>query len=355
MNPTTTRLCLCALTALGSHAAMAALPPPTLERDGIRCWHDIAYGPRGDLAGEGEEYTASHGGWSHEFLPWKFHRHRSGQFLDVYAPSEGIRPDATILLFLHGGSWSECYDKDAPPYDLFKAVAAAGGIGCTVDYILQNDRSQNWLAPVREGATFAEMLRDIDAAVSKIAEVARELGVATPRLVVAGESAGGHLALLYSYDLGKPERLGLELAHALPVAKIVNIVGPTDFTAREFEELGTVTVLGVRVGRNPMQVLINRLMGLPDHAPARDFRAAAAKWSPIKFVCADSPPTAVAYGAIGPDETSDGLIPVSQMTSLEAALKAAGVPCTMKKCSGLNHGEVTWRETEWIAEQVLAR
>lgn len=353
MNPTTRSLCLCALSALGSNAALAALPPPTIERDGIRCWHDIAYGPRADLADEGEGFTGSHGGWSHEFLPWKFHRHRSGQFLDVFAPVEGIRPDATILLFLHGGSWSECYDKDAPPYDLFKAVAVAGGIGCTVDYILQNDRSQNWSVPGRTGATFAEMLRDIDAAVLKIAEIVRELGVASPRLVVAGESAGGHLALLYSYDQGKPERLGLELAHALPVGKVVNIVGPTDFTAREFEELGSVTILGVKVGQNPLQVLMNRLLGLPDKTSVRDARAAAAKWSPIKLVCANSAPTAVAYGAIGPDETSDGLIPESQMTSLEAALKAAGVPCTMKKCHGLGHGEVTWRETKWIAEQVL--
>ena len=352
MESTKANLWICAAAALCSNAT-AALPPPTIELDGIRCWHDIAYGPRGDLPDEGEGFTGSKGGWSHDSLPWKFHRHRSGQFLDVFAPAEGIRADATVLLFLHGGSWSECYDKDAPPFDWFKAMAKSGGIGCTADYILQSDRSIDWFAPGREGATFAEMLRDIDAAVTKIAEVVGELGVVSPRLVITGESAGGHLALLYAYDQGNPEGMGLGLAHTLPVAKVINIVGPTDLSAREFEQLGTVSLFGFQIGSNPLQTLMNRLFGLPDNAPVADSRAAAAKWSPIKLVCGKTVPTAVAYGAVGPDEKSDGLIPVSQMTSLEAALKEAGVPCTMRKCSGANHGEVTWRETKWLAEQAL--
>ena len=341
------------MAALGSQSTMGELPPPTLERDGVRCWHDVAYGPRDDLPDEGEGYTGNNGGWSSESIPWKFHRHRSGQYLDVYAPTGEIRPDATVVLFLHGGSWSECYDKDGPRHELFKALVDAGAIACTADYILQTDRFRNWFAPSRKEATFAEMLRDIDAAVTKIGEFARELGVVSPRLVISGESAGGHLALLYAYEQGNPERIGLALSHTIPVAKVVGIVAPTDFTSREFQEIGSVPVLGFKVGGGVLKTLMNRLAGLPDNATRKENRDAAGKWSPIKLVCANSVSTALAYGAIGEDETTDGVVPVSQTTSLEAALKAAGVPCATRKFSGTGHGDVAWKGAAWIAEQAL--
>ena len=333
---------------------VAELPPPTLEKLGMRCWHDVAYGPRGDLADEGDGYE-DQPDWVGKDIPWKAHRHRSGQFLDVFAPTNKVAADATVVLFLHGGSWSEKYDKDSPPLGIFGEVLAAGGIGCTADYILQSDRTRHFFASARKESTFAAMMRDIDAAVAKVKEFVGELGATSPRLVMMGESAGGHLALLYSYDQGNPTHTGLGLAHSLRVAKVVNIVGPTDLTAKEFRSLGKVTIFGFQIGPDFLGTLMNRLGGLEDNASNDKSLEAAAKWSPIKLVCAQSVPTAIAYGAVGKDEKTDGVVPVSQMTSLEAALKDAGVPCVSKKFSGLNHCEVTWRGEKWIAEQALAR
>ena len=129
----------CAVSLL-SAGAFAELPKPTFEREGIRCWHDIAYGPRADLPDEGAGYKGKAG--SSDGLPWKrYHSHRSGQFMDVYAPAKGVATNATIVMYLHGGSWSERYDKDSPPWDVMKRVVQAGGVFCTADYILQTDRS----------------------------------------------------------------------------------------------------------------------------------------------------------------------------------------------------------------------
>ena len=326
-------------------------PPPTHTVAGMRCWHDVPYGPRADLPDEGDGYTGKKPGWTIAEIPWKFNRHRSGQTFDVFAPPDAPAPDATVVLFIHGGSWSESMDKDATPIVIFGPLTASGAIACTANYILQTDPSRGFAARRRNEATFAEMLRDIDAACEKLKSFVAELGVTKPRFVVMGESAGGHLALLYAYDEDNPDHMGLELKHPMSVDKVVNIVGPTDFTEKAFQESGAFSIFGIKF--YPFKTLMNRLCGLPDSAPMAKTRAAFPKWSPIKLVCPGSAPTAIAYGAIGGDEKTDGIVPVSQMTSLEAALKAAGVPCAMKKYSGRNHCEITWHGASWIVEQAL--
>lgn len=338
---------LFAMCADGAHEA----PPPTHIVAGMRCWHDVPYGPRADRHDEGDGYTGGKPDWAIPEIHWEFHRHRSGQAFDVFAPADAPAPDATVVLYIHGGSWSENCDKDAPPLAIFGPLTAAGAVACTTDYILQTSRSRNFFAKGRKKATFAEMMRDIDAACAKLKEFVGELGVTEPRLVIMGESAGGHLALLYAYDEGNPGHMGLGLRHPMPIAKVVNSVGPTDFTQKDFQDSGKVSFLGIRI--NLFKTLLNRLCGLPDRASNARLEEELAKWSPVRLVCPKSPPTAIAYGAIGDDERTDGLVPVTQMTLLEAALKAVGVPCETKKFSGLNHGEVTWRGAPWIVEQAL--
>lgn len=344
-----------AFASFCAFCALAELPPATSEKDGVRCWHDVAYGARGDLADEGDGYKANGGGWTSDDLPWKrYHRHRSGQLFDVYAPTNGVKADAVVVMYLHGGSWSERYDKDAPPRELIKKVVVAGGVFCSADYILQTDRSVSPFASGRKEATFAEMLRDIDAAAKKLKKFVGELGAKSPRFVVTGESAGGHLALMYAYDQGNPDVNKLGLSHEMKVKKVVNIVGPTDFTAKEFLDLGKISILGFKISVPFFRTLMNRLMGLPDGASEKIGLKEAAKWSPVKLVCAKSVPTAIAYGVVGKDGESDGIVHVKQMTSLEAALKAANVPCAMKKFVDVGHGEVSWKGADWISGQFLS-
>lgn len=346
---TAVAICLCASVA----AATAALPPMTLVRHGVRCWHDVAYGERGDLPDEGEGFTGKHGGWSSPDQPWKWCRHRSGQFLDVFASERGVATNATVVLYLHGGSWSQCYDKDAPPFDLFGPLIAGGAVVGTANYILQSDVTVDKSKPARKEATFAEMLRDIDAAVAQMGSFARALGVAEPRLVIMGESAGGHLALLYAYDQDNPTKLGLGLKHAPRVAKVVDIVGPTAFAEKDFINSMTLNLIFFKIRNRIFDRLMRRLVGLPDDAPEDEALQLLAKWSPVDLVCPKTVPTVLAYGKIKKWIDSDGIVRVSQFTLLERKLAEAGVPCAARMFFPANHVEVRGKGAKWITEQTL--
>ena len=349
MKTRTLFLCLSiAVIAAGN----GVVPPVTCERYGVRCWHDIAYGPRDDLPDEGEGYKGSYGGWQ-SGMQWKSCTHRSGQFLDVYAPSRAVATNATVVLFLHGGSWSQCYDKDAPLFDLFHPLLKEGAVVGTANYILQTDITFNSYKPARKEATFAEMLRDIDAAAERLGAFARALGVIAPRLVVMGESAGGHLASLYAYDQDNPLKLGLGLKHVPRAVQVVNIVGPTALAEKEFIDTLTLNIFSFKIRHRPFACLMRRLVGQPDNAPEDDVLRLMAKWSPVDLVCSKSVPTVLAYGKLNKWFETDGLVRVSQFTLLERRLVEAGVPCTSRAFVPANHAEVRGKGGKWIAEQVF--
>jgi len=349
MKAGTAFLCLAiASAAVGN----GIVPPVTYEHEGVRCWHDVAYGPRGDLPDEGKGFTG-HGGWQWPGMRWKACTHRSGQFLDVFAPSRGVATNAVVALFLHGGSWSQCFDKDALPFDLFGPFLAKGSVVGTANYILQADITFDNSKASRKEATFAEMLRDIDAAAERLGAFARALGVTAPRLVVLGESAGGHLAQLYAYDQDNPAKLGLGLKHVPRVAQVVNIVGPTALGERSIAKSMTWHFLFFKVKNRMFSLLMRRLVGLPDDAPDDDLIPLMAKWSAMDLVCAKSVPTVLAYGKLNKWFSTDGIVPASQFTLMERRLKEVGVPCASRGFVPANHAEVRGKGAQWIVEQVF--
>ena len=341
-----------ALSAGGAIPDGGALPPVTLARDGIRCWHDVAYGPRGDLPDEGDGFTGK-GSWQVGDFPWKAGRHRTGQLLDVFAPEKGVATNATVVLYLHGGAWAQCYDKDALPYDLFGLFLKRGAVVGTANYILQADITADSSKPSRKEATFAGMLRDIDAAAARMGSFARALGVAEPKIVIMGESAGGHLALLYAYDQDNPAKLGLGLKHEPRVAKAVNIVGPTAFAEKDFIDSMTLNLLFFKIRNRNLDRLMRRLVGVADDATEAETLPLLAKWSPVDLICERSVPTVLAYGKIKSWINSDGIVRVSQFTRIERLLAEAGVPFASRMFFPANHGEVRSQGAGWIVEQTF--
>ena len=91
-----------------------ALPPP-IKGDGFRCWHDVPYGERPDYPGEGAEFTGRIGGWRSANIPVSICRHCSGQRLDLYVPNGADVDAAVVVMYVHGGTWSHCFDKEAIP------------------------------------------------------------------------------------------------------------------------------------------------------------------------------------------------------------------------------------------------
>lgn len=340
--------------AAACHASLAsgvdaALAPP-IRGAGFRCWYDVPYGERPDYPDEGEGFKGRIGGWYAANMPVRICRHCSGQRLDLYVPDGVDAADAVVVMYVHGGTWSHCFDKGAIPGMLFRAFMDSGVVLCSPNYILQVDNTMNVSEGRRDEATFSEMLRDIDKAVSRLKALLPEVGVRARRFVMSGESAGAHLALLYAYDQDNPGPLGLGLRHEMRIERMIDIAGPTDFSAMDDSEIAPTDGLVAGDPRRPIRMLIKRLSGLADDAPDAEVRAVVAKWSPVGLVTAKSVPTFMAYGKIMTLVRTDGLIPLGQMDRLERALKAAGVVHESKVFSGVDHGSVSTKGREWIAE-----
>lgn len=325
----------------------------------MHVYRDFAYGPRGDLKGEGEKYPV----WrDHRGAP--YHTHRSGQLFDVYLPEapDKIRADAPVLLYLHGGAWCMRWDKDAEGYQMIKRLCARGFVICSMDYQLQNDIMTDVAATNRHHATFADMLRDIDAAVTRLGTFLPEIGVMPRKLAIGGASAGGHLSALYACDQANPSALGLGLRHDLPVGFVLDIIGPMNFRSEGMREAAVEAAEKfVRDGRAPTDTngrFVTLLGWLADADPYSAYRhggvdaldAILRRWSPLSLVNARTPPFVFAYNKLHPFSGTDGLVETSHAEDMAEALERAGVENTTRFCWFRFHGQFTDWQLDWIAE-----
>jgi arylformamidase len=99
--------------------------------------------------------------------------------LDVYATG---RPNAPILVFVHGGGW-----RNAPPKDFAfpaEAFTRAGAHYVVLDFINVDDA----------GGSLTPMVNQVRRAVAWVYRNARAFGGDANRLYLAGHSSGAHLA-----------------------------------------------------------------------------------------------------------------------------------------------------------------
>ena len=221
--------------------------------------------------------------------------------LDIYArrnagsDAGAARPPTPTVIFIHGGGWVQGTKEGsvlrALPY------IAMGYSVVNVEYRLANVS----LAPAA--------IEDCRCALRWIVANAKEYNLDPERLIIAGESAGGHLALTTGMI---PTSAGFDRSCQGPteppkVAAIVNFFGITDIAdlldgpnKKPFPESWPYTV----------QWLGNQ--------PNRAELARAA--SPLTYVRAGVPPTISIHG------DADNLVPYSHSVKLQEAMQKAGVP-----------------------------
>lgn len=228
--------------------------------------------------------------------------------LDVAIPA-GDGPFPAIVM-LHGGGW---ITGDRSRFrDEIEEAAWRGFVGVTVSYRLCRTGEET---PSVDG--FPAPIHDVKAAVRYLRSNADRFRIDPERIGIAGESAGGHIALLVG--LTRPED-GLEGDVAVgdppsTVRSVVNVFGPTD--------------LGALARDNPTTkpVLVMLLGAAPEIAPERYNEA-----SPTSYVSDDAPPVLTIHG------TADGLVPVSQARRLDEAFKRAGAKHELLLLHGSGHG-----------------
>jgi acetyl esterase/lipase len=228
--------------------------------------------------------------------------------LDVYRPADvmdalgsgRLRP---AVIAVHGGSWiggSKTTFRHDSQYTVIR-LAQGGMCVFAIDYRLARPGSPSWPAVVE----------DLRAAVRWVRDHAAEFGVDPSRIVVFGQSAGGHLAALLATL--PDERADDEVSSR--VQAVISFYGPTDL-------VGLVSAR--RLAHDPAFTLLGN--------PGSSLAEGAAEASPVRHVTEDDPPMLLIHGS------DDAWVPLDQSVTMATALAKAGVPHRLIVVEGARHG-----------------
>lgn len=240
--------------------------------------------------------------------------------LDVFHPGsqEGPLP---LVVFVHGGGW---HSGD-------KNQAGAGGdrvASPLTDLLLENGYAVASVNYRLSGeASFPAPIHDVKAAIRHLRAHAEEYGVDPDRIGVAGESAGGHLALLAGTTMGDDAYegdLGTTDASS-DVAVVVSYYGLSDVRDR-----GAMAIdAGCPPRDNPGPDSEERMLGASVDTP--EGQRIASEASPLLQVSEDDPPTLFLSG------NWDCTAPPLHSIRMHDALAEAGVT-TRTVSYDLGHG-----------------
>ncbi len=226
--------------------------------------------------------------------------------LDLYRPA-GDRPPVGVIVWVHGGAWRA---GDRSGVDL-KGMTARGWAVASVDYRL---------SPV---AKFPAQVHDIKAAIRWLRAHADELGLSAVPFVIAGSSAGGHLAALVGVSNQSAVlegHVGDHLPADSSVQAIVDLYGASNLLTI----LKQSTPHGLNVRRPALDLFIG---GQPDDVPEMAKLA-----SPVYHVDKHDPPLYLSHG------DQDPQMPINQAHELQGAYEALGLPVAFTVMHGSAHG-----------------
>jgi acetyl esterase/lipase len=225
--------------------------------------------------------------------------------LDLYLP-ETTKPTG-LIIWVHGGAWRAGSRKEV---DL-KGMVGRGWAVASVDYRL---------SPV---ARFPAQIHDIKAAIRYLRARAADYNLPPSRFVIAGSSAGGHLAALVGVTNGLAAlegTVGNFTGQSSTVQAIVDLYGASNLTTI----LQQSTPLGLTMRTPALDLLLG---GQPDAVPELAKLA-----SPVFQVEASDPPLFLAHG------DQDPQMPINQSHELHGAYEKLGLPVVFKVMHGSGHG-----------------
>ncbi len=234
--------------------------------------------------------------------------------LDLYHPDEKNKP-APVVVWVHGGAWRSGSKSDVP----VKRWIEQGFAIASVDYRLSPE------------APFPAQVHDIKAAIRFLQSKAAELQIDSQKVVIAGSSAGGHLAALVGTSNGVSELEGNVGASPRSPAHVRAIV--SFFGASNLESiLSQSTPHGLSVRVPALKLLLGRT---PEEKPELARLA-----SPIAHVDAHDPPLWLIHGDADPQ------MPIEQSRELEAKYKSVSRPVQFETIPGAKHGGSVFFEAE---------
>ncbi len=238
--------------------------------------------------------------------------------LDVFLPEKRLgqspwwekdgRGNKPTLLYMHGGGWVQG-DKESILFNILPFIAR-DWVVISINYRLAKDAK----APAA--------VEDCLAALDWVYDHAEEYMIDTDRIVVAGDSAGGHLALLTGM-LRKGDSLcenKLVVGEKQSVAAIINWVGVTDLSTHDI----------------PQQWI----------DPADNRNELIRSLSPIHYVRTGGTPVISVHGS------DDPVVLPNQAKSLHEKLQTAGVKEKLVMISGAKHGNFSPQESTFMYSEI---
>lgn len=229
------------------------------------------------------------------------------QKMDIYLPANRSAGTTKVFVLIHGGGWG-------------------AGDKADFNYMMNSLKSYypnhaiiniNYRLATEVSPAYPKQINDIQAALDEISLPKYNV---SPQFFLFGNSAGGHLSLLYAY--------GFDGNHH--VKGICNTVGPTDLTDPNYLYNPLyASVYPVLVGQSAPMSLIQAV-------------------SPVYHITAAAPPTISFYG------DQDPLIPTTQMGRLHDSLNAYGVYNQATMYQGVGHGNWnTAQSQDCVTKMVL--
>jgi acetyl esterase/lipase len=220
--------------------------------------------------------------------------------MDVYLPAnnETLRPAVVVI---HGGGWSGGKKIWGYPVEFAKRMVPAGYAVFCADYQL-NEFEEIDGKKVSKRKAAPQNVFDCMDAISFVRLHAKAYGVDPERIAVAGDSAGGHLAMLAAYGADDASLGAGRLYPQVPprVRCVVDFYGVANFET--FPAWGGWTF--IKSNSDPAEVKTALLR----------------RYSPINYLAKNSPPTLIVHGR------NDSGVTWKQSEELAAKLKELGVP-----------------------------
>ena len=244
--------------------------------------------------------------------------------LDLHLPIK--IPLSPMIVWVHGGAWRSGSKKDLP---LGKLVEV-GYAMASVEYRLSTQ------------ARFPAQIHDLKAAIRFLRGHGNEWQLPTQKILIAGDSAGGHLAALVGVSNGHPDLegdVGNERTQSSAVQGIISFYGGANLNTL----LQQSTPHGLEVRVPALHLLLG---GQPADVPALARLA-----SPVFHVDPNDPPLLLLHG------DQDPQMPINQSLELQGAYEQVNAPVQLEVVHGAAHGGAAFYDEKRlkVVEQFLRR
>lgn len=224
----------------------------------------------------------------------------------------------TAVVWIHGGGWTGGVTETFFPHARY--FASRGAVGFCIHYRLVKADGT---------VTVADCLADCKSAIRYIREHANELGIDPNKIIVAGDSAGGHLASCLGTINGFDNTFDNLTVSAVPNAMV--LYNPlSDFTTSPFISR---IIGGAALDKKPSR---------ESQIPTPEQLEMARKLSPLYNIRENQPKSLVIHG------TDDKVILPEQSMQFADAMKKAGNNCKLILLPNTKHAFVCvqWKATE---------